>query len=211
MDGTTRTRLYAGAAVLVVLLAWLVPNPLPWRSPFEGRPGNAGAQPGGLAAGAAVIGDISGTIPPPPSGTADGGGPTASAQPSAQPSARPSGPRGTGGARPAVPAAFRGSWRGHGSNFLDGSQFNVVVTIRAKPAGSAAATADFPSIGCQEAWQLEKTTAKLLTLRATLVAGLCVARPLEVQVRLLAHDQVFVRWRLLTAAVESEATLTRVS
>jgi hypothetical protein len=203
MDTTTRTRLAAVAAVLVVLLAWLVPSPLPWRSPFEGRSDRAGAQQGELSVGAGVNADISGTVPPPPSGTS--GGPTATS------SARPSTPGTPTNAPTTVPAAFRGTWHGHGSNLLDGSQFTVAVTIRAKPAGSVAATADFPSLGCQESWQLRKTTAQVLTLTASLASGLCVVRPLQVQVQLLAHDRVFIRWRLQDSVVESEATLTRVS
>jgi hypothetical protein len=199
-------RLSLGAAVLVVLLAWLVPSPLPWRSPFEGRSGTAGGHPAGLSAGAAVIADVSGTIPPPASGTAGGASPTPTASPTA--SAAPSGP-----ARPptTIPAGFRGTWHGHGDNLLDGRTFGVAVTIRAKPAGSVAATADYPSYGCRETWQLERATARVLTLRATLISGLCISRPLEVQVTLLPHDQVLIRWQLLDSVTESQATLTRVS
>jgi hypothetical protein len=172
--------------VLVVLLGWLVPNPLPWRSPFEGGGGKpAATQAGGpdLAAGAEVAARTNRSVP----------------------AAAPTPPRPAG-----VPTAFRGIWHGHGVNFVGSPEFDTVVTFRA--GTGVVATADFPSLGCQEVWQLRTSTPTVLTLQATLAQGLlCVQRPLRVQVTLLGPKRIHVRWTLADGVVESEATLTRVS
>jgi hypothetical protein len=204
MGGSTRTRLSIGAALLVVLLAWLVPSPLPWRSPLQAR-ANAGAEPADLAAGAAVVGKASGSFVPSPSGAPK---PTGSNGPTGS-----TGPSGSGvpAPRPIVPPAFKGTWRGQGGNFLTGDKFTVIVTIPVRPAGSAAATADFLTYGCQETWQLEQSTPKVLTLRATLTGGVCIVRPLRVQVTLIDRLHVLVQWRLLNSVIESQAQLSRVA
>jgi hypothetical protein len=110
-----------------------------------------------------------------------------------------------------VPAGFHGAWRGAGVNLLDGTKFTVIVAFPASTPGAVVATADFPSYGCQEVWQLEQSTPTALTLRATVAAGLCIVRPLRVQARLLDRTHLFVQWRLLNSVVESEAELTRIS
>jgi len=186
----SKTRLWVAVGLLVVLLGWLVPNPLPWRSPFEGRgagseaPG-AGGRPG-LAAGAEIAARTNRSISPPPV-------------------ASPTPPPPVG-----VPDAFKGRWHGHGVNFVGTGNFDTVVTFRAQTATSVVATADFPNLGCQEAWQLQKSTPTVLTLAATLAQGPCVQRPLQVQVKLLDAKRIFVQWKLANDVVESEATLTRV-
>ena len=176
---------WVAIGVLVVLLGWLVPNPLPWRSPFEGGGDPAPAQAGGpdLAAGAEVAARTNRSVP----------------------AAAPTRPAPAG-----VPVAFRGIWHGHGVNFVGSPEFDTVVTFRA--GTGVVATANFPSLGCQEIWQLRTSTPTVLTLQATLAQGLlCIQRPLRVQVTLLGPKRIQVRWTLADGVVESEATLTRVS
>jgi hypothetical protein len=179
---------WGAIGLLVVLLAWLVPNPLPWRSPFQ-RDGQqrVGAEAVDLSVGAEVAArtQLSVSAPAPPA------------------TPRPVPPR--------VPPGFHGAWRGDGVNFLGGGTFSVTVTFPARATGAVVATADFPTLGCQEVWQLEKSAPAALTLRATLAAGLCVVRPLRVQAKLLDRTHLFVQWQLLNSVVESEARLDRVS
>jgi hypothetical protein len=179
---------WGAIGLLVVLLAWLVPNPLPWRSPFQ-RDGHRSADVGAieLSAGAEVA---------------------AHTQRSVSVSPTPARPK---QAPPRVPAGFHGSWRGDGVNFLGGGTFSVTVTFPVSTPGSVVATADFPTLGCQEVWQLQRSTPKVLTLGATLASGLCVVRPLRVQATLRDRTHLFVQWRLLNSVVESEAQLARVS
>jgi hypothetical protein len=178
--------------LLVVLLAWLVPNPLPWRSPFQSSgPHRSGAQAADLSIGAAVAARTQRSVS------------TSSTPAKPKPKPKPAPPR--------VPAGFRGAWRGEGVNFLGSPKFTVIVTFPTSTPGSVVATADFPTIGCQEVWQLEQGTPTVLTLRATLAGGPCLVRPLRVQVRLLDRSHLFVQWRLLNSVVESEAQLMRVS
>ena len=182
--------LWVAIGVLVVLLGWLVPNPLPWRSPFEGGGGGPAASQAGrpnLAAGAEVAAHTNRRVPPAPTAT-----PT------------PPPPAG-------MPAAFKGTWHGHGVNFVGSGNFDTVVTFRASTATSVVATADFPTLGCQEAWQLRTSTPTVLTLKATLAQGLCIQRPLQVQVKLLDAKRIYVQWKLENNVVESEATLTLVT
>jgi hypothetical protein len=174
--------------LLVVLLGWLVPNPLPWRSPFQGGgPGRVTAPTAELAVGAGMAGRTERSI--------------SVSSPPATP--KPASPR--------VPGAFRGAWRGNGVNFLGSPPFTVVVTFPARAAGALVATADFPTLGCREVWRLEQSTPTVLTLRATLASGLCLARPLRVQAKLTDRTHMFVQWQLLSSVVESEAKLGRVS
>jgi hypothetical protein len=190
-------RLWAAVVLLAGALAWLVPNPLPWRSPFESRNGTPiAAGPGGLdlAAGAEAVAHTTRSVPPAPKTTTP---PTSTVPPKST----------TPGT---VPAAFKGSWHGHGTNFVGSGNFDTVVTFPEHTARLVVATADFPTFGCQEAWQLRKTTPTVLTLQATVASGLCVQRPLTVTVTLLDPRRVYVRWVLANGVVESDATLTRV-
>jgi hypothetical protein len=179
---------WGAIGLLVVLVAWLVPNPLPWRSPFQGGggPPRVGAEPVNVNAGAEVAARTGRSV-------------SASTTP---PKPRPK-------PVPRVPAGFRGAWRGEGVNFVGSPNFTVIVTFPASTPGSVVATADFPTLGCQEVWQLETSTPTMLTLRASLASGLCVVRPLRVQARLLDRTHLFVQWRLLNSVVESEARLNR--
>jgi hypothetical protein len=176
---------WAALGLLVVLLGWLVPNPLPWRSPLQGGdPAHTGAQTASLAVGGGVAARTQLSISAPPTSTP-----------------KPVPPR--------VPAGFHGAWRGNGVNFLGSPQFTVVVTFPASTPGSVVATADFPTLGCREVWQLEQSTPTVLTLRATLAAGPCLVRPLRVQAKLTDRTHLFVQWQLLNSVVESEARLAR--
>jgi hypothetical protein len=192
MHSTVRTRpgawRWVGAALLVVLLGWLVPNPLPWRSPFQGSPRQVTGAAAGLAPGGGLAADTTLSV-------------SASATP------RPPNPRPP---TPHVSAGFRGTWRGLSVNYVGSPGSIVIVTFPARNPGSVVATADFPTLGCREVWQLQQSTPTLLTLQATLAFGLCQVRPLRVQARLLDRTHLFVQWRLLDSVIESEAQLARV-
>lgn len=183
--------LWAAIVLLVALLAWLAPSPLPWRSPLQGG-GDRGiaAGPGrlDLAAGAEAVAHTTRSLPPAP--------------PTSQPGRPP--------AAPTVPAAFKGNWHGHGTNFVGSGNFDAVVTFPRQTPRLVVATATFPTYGCQEAWRLQQSTPTTLTLQATLAGGLCLARPLTVSVKLLDSKRIYVQWRLENGVVESDATLTRV-
>jgi hypothetical protein len=176
--------------LLVVLSGWLIPSPLPWRSPFQGGdPRPTAAQAADLAVGGEMAARSQRSV--------------SVSSPPATPRPKPAPPR--------VPGGFRGAWRGDGVNFVGSPQFTVIVTFPGSSPGSVVATADFPTLGCQEAWQLERSTPTVLTLRATLTGGPCLVRPLRVEATLLDPSHLFVQWQLLNAVVESEARLTRVS
>jgi hypothetical protein len=175
--------LLAGGAV--VLLAWLVPSPLPWTSPLQAGATRTPAQQLGLAIGGGAVVEVEKPLP--------------SQAPAPKPA--PTSP---------VPAAFHGQWRGTGTNYLGGKEFTAVVTFPASPQGQVIATADFPTYGCQEVWQLRKRAAQVIDARATVSSGPCVVRPLDVQVRLVGPRRLYVQWRLLDGGIESEAQLAKV-
>jgi hypothetical protein len=181
---------WVAAAVALGLLLWLVPNPLPWRSPLQHRtPGTAREL--GLSIGVAANAEVDrpvGSAPPPT--------PT--------PTRTPTSP---------VPAAFHGQWRGNGINHLTGDTFTTVIAFYADVPGSVVAIADFPTYTCRELWQLDRPpSARLVVLRATLAAGACVQRPLRVRARLLDAGHLLVEWHLTDAAgtLESEARVAKV-
>jgi hypothetical protein len=159
---------------------------------LQGAPQRSAAEPADLAVGADVAARAGRSIAAPSTPATPG-----------RPGPKPAPPR--------VSAGFHGAWRGAGVNLLDSTRFTVIVAFPASTPGVVVATADFPTYGCQEVWQLEQSTPTALTLRATVASGLCVVRPLRVQARLLDRTHLFVQWRLLNSVVESEAQLTRIS
>jgi hypothetical protein len=187
--GSRRRWRWVAAALALGLLLWLVPNPLPWRSPL--RRATAGtAQEFGLSIGVGANGEVAGSV---------------RASPPATPTPTPT-------ANSPVPAAFHGQWRGIGINRLTGDTFSTAIAFYADVPGTVVAIADFPTYKCRERWQLERpATARAALLRATLTAGSCVPRPLRVRVRLLDARHLLVQWHLTDAAgtLESEARVAK--
>jgi hypothetical protein len=181
-------RRWVVSTVALGLLLWLVPSPLPWRSPLRHRSPGA-AQELGLSIGVAANAQVDrplGSVPAP--------APTATAN-------------------SPVPAAFHGQWRGTGINHLTGDTFTTAIAFYPNVPGSVVAIADFPTYRCRELWQLDRPpAARLVVLRATLTAGPCVQRPLRVSARLLDAGHLLVQWRLTDAAgtLESEARVAKV-
>jgi hypothetical protein len=181
-------------AVVLGLLLWLVPSPLPWRSPLQ-RSTSGGAQQLGLDIGVAANAEVDKPVVPPPA-------------PPPTPTPTP-----TATANSPVPAAFHGQWRGTGINNLTGDTFSTVIAFYPNVPGTVVAIADFPTYKCREVWQLDRpAAARAVVLRATLTAGPCVVRPLRVRVQLLDARHLLVQWHLTDAAgtLESQARVAKV-